>query len=222
MLPFRTLWWKPAKFAPMNTDSFGKEPCKNRVLDLLCLQEAMLRVPGARREVLNEQGRRIQGAWVMRTLYWSGFGAILMSLPGCQLFPVTERCQDAVDHIADRTPHADHWYCAGLDLTRIGQPDWYECSLNRRLVGPQHVRGYRALPNYVHNPMPMYGGGDTFNSSPIPAVPAAESDPAGQMPPEDKLLPIRDPKQMEEGTRQPPTPALPPISNPLPLPPTSP
>ncbi|HWL07071.1 MAG TPA: hypothetical protein VNQ76_01530 [Planctomicrobium sp.] len=147
---------------------------------------------------------------------WIGAGGILFGLTGCQWFGITERYQDAIDHVADRSPHADHWYCPGLDVSRINQPDWYQSKWNQHLVDPSFVRGYRPLPTYVHNPIPAPGDLN-FESEPqprpIPGVDAAP-DPAEQVKPGDNLRPIRDSRQLDETGRSLPLPPIP--SGPLP------
>ena len=48
----------------------------------------------------------------------------LVSLVGCQCCGVTERYADLIDDVTDYDLELDAWYHPGLDLTRIGKPDW--------------------------------------------------------------------------------------------------
>ncbi|WP_437206042.1 hypothetical protein [Planctomicrobium sp. SH664] len=64
---------------------------------------------------------------------------LMLSLAGCQCCQLTEKYQDRVDCIADHEGHLDNWYCAGLDLTRIGYPDWCQYRINQLLCGRQCV-----------------------------------------------------------------------------------
>ncbi len=178
----------------------------------------------------------------MQAVRVSGIAVMLLGVSvgvsGCQLCGITERYQDVIDHIADRSPHLDRWYHPQWDVSRIGQPDWYQSAWNQHWVSPEHVRGLRTLPDYPHNPLYIQPQIPP-EPRPIPdasqltpeAIPA--EDPAMPARPGDQLGPIRDPQQMEEGTRLlpplptqplvPPSPGLltPPDSTNIPLPPNN-
>lgn len=145
---------------------------------------------------------------------------VLWGLAGCQCCQLTESYMDVVDCVADRSPHADALYCAGLDLTRIGYPDWCQYKINRCLYGECCCRGCRPIPGYVHNPIYIQPW-DAPTPKPIPQAPEI---PPGmypgpdsiEAPPMDQLKPIQDPLQLEKGDAMPSEPPLPPT---LPVPP---
>lgn len=55
----------------------------------------------------------------------------LVGLAGCQCTPLTEDYADVIDHVAYNPLYLDALYHPGFDLTRIGQPDWCSCPVNR-------------------------------------------------------------------------------------------
>ena len=57
----------------------------------------------------------------------------VVGLVGCQCCGVTERYADLIDDVNDYDLELDAWYHPGLDLTRIGKPDWCRSRFNRML-----------------------------------------------------------------------------------------
>ncbi|MEX0718327.1 MAG: hypothetical protein WD066_17160 [Planctomycetaceae bacterium] len=59
------------------------------------------------------------------------------SSAGCQCHPCARDCYSGViDCANDHAPVFDRLYHPAFDLTRIGQPDWCACPLNRAICGP--------------------------------------------------------------------------------------
>lgn len=56
-----------------------------------------------------------------------------LSAVGCQCCRCSERYNDHIDCASESSPKLDALYCPGLDVSRIGQPDWCEFGLNRYL-----------------------------------------------------------------------------------------
>ena len=86
----------------------------------------------------------------------AGFGCcciLLLSLTGCQCFPVVTECyQDDIDVIADHECQLDWLYHPGLDLTRIGYPDWCRSKVGHWLCGDR-CGCCRRPPDYDHYPI---------------------------------------------------------------------
>jgi len=57
----------------------------------------------------------------------------LLSLAGCQCFRVTHWYGNAIDDISDSKLEWDALYVPGLDISRVGMPDWQEFGINRFL-----------------------------------------------------------------------------------------
>lgn len=172
----------------------------------------------------------------MQALQLSGVCVVLMGFAGCQCFSITERYQDMVDNFVDHPRSLERWYDPGLDLTRIGYPDWYQHKFNDRLYDRSLSRGYRALPSYTHNPIyvpkqeqgiprpiPMVPGSseqllqemdsDLLSSPPIippERMTVPESNPQLDSPP----LPPRAPQVPPEGAAIPAVPSIPPAIRP--------
>jgi len=158
----------------------------------------------------------------MRTIRLAMLAVFFPAVVGCQCCQLTEHYQDHIDQIADHQPHLDHYYCPGLDLTRIGYPDWCRYSFNRWLYGDCCCRDTRQPPAYLHNP--MYAEGDrsgTTKSTPkeSPVSPRVDVGPDtnGESAVPTELKGIPDSKSLEKGNQLLP-PALPPAPTPLPLP----
>ena len=62
------------------------------------------------------------------TGFW--LGCLLLGLSGCQCCPLTESYATAIDVISDHEHHFERVYVAGLDLNRIGRPDWCSYRIN--------------------------------------------------------------------------------------------
>ncbi|WP_437222927.1 hypothetical protein SH661x_003002 [Planctomicrobium sp. SH661] len=141
----------------------------------------------------------------------SALGALLVGMAGCQCCALTEHYQDTIDHIADRSPHMDNLYCPGLDLTRIGYPDWCQYRFNRWLYGDCCCRDTRQQPPYIHNPMYDLSAGRR-PMEPIPEGPmiaprlddGPDSNDDGSMP--TQLRGVPDPNQLEKGDQLTPPP----------------
>jgi hypothetical protein len=142
---------------------------------------------------------------------------IFFALSGCQCCLLTEHYMDAVDCIADRYPSGERFYCPGLDLTRIGYPDWCSFPLNRHLFGSCCCRGTRPLPQYVHNPIYLPQNAPKEPIQEVPENPAQR-----EARPDDQLNPVQDPSMLDQGDGLTPEPALPPPPIPIPPAPTTP
>ncbi|MFY9253906.1 MAG: hypothetical protein WAO83_10670 [Fuerstiella sp.] len=64
-------------------------------------------------------------AWMLLVLI-SGSGL----LSGCHCLPITERCADRIDHIADKEACMDCHYRPNLDVTRWGMWNGPRCCRN--------------------------------------------------------------------------------------------
>ena len=82
---------------------------------------------------------------------------LVCGLTGCQCCPLTNHYASAVDCIADHEHHLDVFYHPGLDLTRIGRPDWCQCGFNHWLC---HCRcdSRKPLPHIVDTSAAAYVG----------------------------------------------------------------
>lgn len=141
---------------------------------------------------------------------------------GCQCCSWTEHYQDTIDHIADHQPHLDRFYHPGLDLTRIGYPDWCQSGVNRCLYGDCCCRDTRQQPPYIHNPMYSPQPRET-QLAPIPEGPEISPrddtgpDLRGSAPVPTGLQGIPDSKKLQKGDLLPPLP--PPRPTPMNTPP---
>jgi len=138
---------------------------------------------------------------------------LALLLSGCQCCNLTERYQDKIDLIADRRPHLDHLYNPAWDLTRIGDPDWCSNPVNRWIYGDCCCRDTRRPPGYVHNPMYVPPARSNV-TAPIPGgeyiTPRLDTGPdeQGTEPVPTQISPLRDSKELEQGTGLPPLPGL--------------
>jgi len=155
----------------------------------------------------------------MHTIRMAMLAVIFPAIVGCQCCQLTEHYQDDIDRIADHQPHLDNYYCPGLDLTRIGYPDWCRYSFNRWIYGDCCCRDTRQPPAYLHNPMYVIGDRST-PMEPVPeepqVSPRTDAGPAvnGEMAVPTELKGIPDSKSLEKGDKLPP---LPPPELPGPL-----
>jgi len=150
--------------------------------------------------------------------------ALLLGNAGCQCCSWTEHYQDTIDHVADHQPHLDSIYHPGLDLTRIGYPDWCQSPLNRWLYGDCCCRDTRQQPAYIHNPM-YSPQSHPSRMEPIPEGPPilprndVGPDTQNNAPVPTKVQGIPDAPQLERGDKLPP---LPPVEVPTVPPATTP
>lgn len=156
----------------------------------------------------------------LATLGWISIG-----LAGCQCCELTERYQDHIDHIADRSPHLERFYHPGLDLTRIGYPDWCQNPINRAIYGDCCCRDTRQQPAYIHNPFfdpsVIRTRANRVQEDPqIPPRPDTGPDSSADDPVPTQLRGIPDSKELEKGDTMPLLRELPP--SPVPPAPNSP
>lgn len=136
------------------------------------------------------------------------FGAFSIGLAGCQCCALTERYQDHIDHIADRSPHLERFYHPGLDLTRIGYPDWCQTPINRAIYGDCCCKDTRQQPAYVHNPFfdpsVIRTGVNQIQEEPqIPPRPDTGPDSSADNPVPTQIKGIPDSKELEKGDSMP-------------------
>jgi len=62
---------------------------------------------------------------------WIVAVALLVSAAGCQCCGHLDAYGDVIDCVSESSPRFDALYHPGLDVSRIGQRDWCECSFNR-------------------------------------------------------------------------------------------
>ena len=55
----------------------------------------------------------------------------LLSAASCQCCCHSDQYGDLIDCVSESSPKFDALYCPGLDVSRIGQPDWCESPVNR-------------------------------------------------------------------------------------------
>ncbi len=58
---------------------------------------------------------------------------LLVIISGCQCTPMTARYGDVIDDISDRKLELERFYVPGLDVSRIGMPDWRGFGWNHKL-----------------------------------------------------------------------------------------
>ncbi len=58
---------------------------------------------------------------------------LLAIISGCQCTPLTSRYGDRIDDFSDRKLELERFYQPGLDVSRIGMPDWRRFGWNHRL-----------------------------------------------------------------------------------------
>jgi len=88
---------------------------------------------------------------------WMGTVVVIVGLAGCQCCPLTDHYASVIDSIADHEHGLDVLYHPGLDLTRIGRPDWCHCGVNR-LWCPCRCHGSKPLPHIVDTTAASYVG----------------------------------------------------------------
>ncbi|WP_437191038.1 hypothetical protein [Planctomicrobium sp. SH527] len=152
----------------------------------------------------------------MQAFQLSGVCVVLMGFAGCQCFTITERYQDVVDNFVDKPRSLERWYDPGLDLTRIGYPDWYQHKFNDKIYDRSLSRGYRALPNYAHNPIYVQPQ-EKVIARPIPVLPGSMEDPLREVDPTLLISPPVIPPVVPPAKSE--IPALIPQSDSPPLPP---
>ena len=58
---------------------------------------------------------------------------LLVIISGCQCTPMTARYGDVIDDISDSKLELERFYKPGLDVSRIGMPDWRGFGWNHKL-----------------------------------------------------------------------------------------
>ncbi len=67
---------------------------------------------------------------LLKCLFLLGLMAIIS---GCQCTPMTSRYGDVIDDISDSKLELERFYEPGLDVSRIGMPDWRRFGWNHKL-----------------------------------------------------------------------------------------
>ncbi|HBN74646.1 MAG TPA: hypothetical protein DD473_02260 [Planctomycetaceae bacterium] len=69
----------------------------------------------------------------MRIVILGIFSGLLLGLSGCQCYRTTAIYSSIIDAYADTKLALDPLYVPGLDVSRIGMPDWRRFGVNRAL-----------------------------------------------------------------------------------------
>lgn len=73
----------------------------------------------------------------------AGVAVLALSVgAGCQCSPKLNCYANIIDDISDQEGDLDYLYHPGLDLTRIGKPDWCQDPVNRLLWGTSCCEDY--------------------------------------------------------------------------------
>lgn len=108
-----------------------------------------------------------------------GLAALLAAagFSGCQCCRLFDHYADAVDCVATHETALDALYHPGLDLTRIGRPDWCQCGFNRALCRCTCERR-KPAPDIGEPPTdPLLGGRVYKTQAPVLKTPPVEKGP---------------------------------------------
>jgi len=119
---------------------------------------------------------------------------------GCLCFRPTDWYANAIDDVSDFKAKLDPLYEPGLDISRVGMPDWNRFGLNRLLCPCANGRCCRCKPVYYPAEYRMRYWAYLEEE-------ARQNEPSEPAPPQPEELPI----EPEEAPAPLPTPPMPPM-----------
>lgn len=82
----------------------------------------------------------MSGKFVLRYLLLCGLLAGTGTLSGCQCYRVTHWYAGLIDNVSDYKMELDPLYVPGLDISRVGMPDWRKFGINHLLCPCENGR----------------------------------------------------------------------------------